>query len=109
MGGISLNGRAASSARYGDKSRHVTSLTKGSDVKGWGKPVSVAGGSKRFMTPPLALLHYTTFGIRTPYMALMIYSPEATPESDTQRRPGAVVDASAERRLALELELLDLE
>jgi hypothetical protein len=34
--------------------------------------------------------------------------PEATPETDAQRRASAVADGSAARRLALELELLDI-
>lgn len=37
------------------------SLTRGADIGGWGKPVSVSSGSKWFMRPLLSLRHYTAY------------------------------------------------
>ena len=45
------------------KRHNRTSLTRGSDIGGWGKLVSVTSGSKWFMRPLLSLPYYTTFGI----------------------------------------------
>lgn len=66
---MALKRRAALGADYSNHNK--TSLTKGSDIRGWGKLVSVASGLERFMTPFLALRNYTTFGITAPQTALM--------------------------------------
>ena len=64
------------SAHRATHCNHTYSLTR-ADNRGWGKPVSVAGGSKRFMRPFLSLMYYTIFRYRTLQNDAIWYTPVA--------------------------------
>lgn len=106
--GVALQKLPALGAWHGD--HRIVSLIKTPDVWRWGRLASGTSGSERFMTPFLALHHYTTFGIKTPQTALMIDSNQEADDTDERERAGGLKAAEDRKRvLLMELDLLALE